>query len=135
MNKTFPVTASHEITLQQISDLLVTAFEGGSNYWVSSVHYTMPVKTEFLPDGAMNPKAQPRYAYVPLNEGGSILIKGDGMPEWKFLNMETIKSGIVLLGALEWANRHLVDIMNDNADAETADAFLQLCIFGELVYS
>lgn len=135
MNRTFPVLSSHEITLQQLSDLLVTAFEGGSNYWISSVHYTMPEKIDFLPDGAMNQKAQPRYSYVPLNEGGSILIKGDGMTEWKVLNMEAIKRGIFFLGAWEWSSRHLVNIVNDNADAETADVFLQLCIFGELVFS
>ena len=135
MTRAFCTSITHDITFEEISDLLITAFEGGSNYWIESIQYVDPPTVDFHPDSSYPGEKHNRYAYVPLCDGGAMLIKGDGVSGWKTLNKEAISRGLGLMEKLEWAQRHLVNIVNDNADAETADVFLQLCLFGELVYS
>jgi len=131
---TLTLSTHPDLTPQLVSDLLVTCFEGGSTYWMSGVQYTMPINTEWLPDNAMNPKGQPRYAYVPLNECGSILIKGDGVPGWKILNKETIIRGLKLLESDPVSAGNFCNITNESWDAGDADVFLQLCLFGSVVF-
>ena len=131
------VTAYLKIVVpkDKISGLLCTAFEGGSNYWMEGIRYTMPKHPTYKPcfeDGTPEPK----YLWVPLNEGGLVEIAiddGDGILKWFPLTLLAIQSGLAKMS--EKHPDHFKDFMEENDDAGTGDVFLQMCLFGEVVYS
>lgn len=104
-----------EITDEQIAYLLCSAREGGSNYWA-------------------------RFGHAPYNTAaGSILplklpVKIDDIEEGKSYRLDrgNVHKGCKLF--VTKGARHYADMVNDHADASTGDVFLQLCIFGELIY-
>jgi len=114
-----------------VSDLISTAFEGGSNYWASVVFAMAPTKYTFRCElFASDEKPHPFYDN-PLNEGGYVMIKPDGHKAAK-LNLESIEKGLELL-AEKFPNR-FVAICDEDYDAEDADVFLQLAILNEVVF-
>ena len=131
MTETIKITTELEVSRERISDLLCTAFEGGSNYWIGGVEYVMPDNPTFVP--TYNGKAYPKYLWVPLNDGGTIKIRPDGSPLWHHLGEFQIAAGLRLLSS-EYPE-HWQKFMTENEDAGTGDVFLQLCLFGEVKYS
>ena len=117
---------------KRIADLLVCAFEGGSNYWYMIVDYIEPPGEVFKSTGDQVFK----HCDYPLSEGGGVVIKDieddDEDAKTYTLNIETIKRGLAIMSA-KYPN-HFADFMNENDDAETGDVFLQCCLFGEIVY-
>ena len=94
---TISVNVKHEISLQRISDLLCSAFEGGSNYWYQIDKFIKPKNMSFRTD-----KDQIfRHLDYPLNEGGALIIsdiEGDlNEPPWKRLNLDAIKKGLQIM--------------------------------------
>ena len=118
----------HEIPKERVSDLLCDAFEGGSNYWYLLQDYK-------LPPGKKGKDFKFPHIEVPLFEGGSVIVDAPGDKEHsgKLLNLEAIQKGLQLLHDL-YCN-HFNDLLTDNDDADTGDVFLQLCLFGEVVFS
>jgi len=100
MSTGFEVTVKHQISHQRVSDLLCSAFESGSNYWISD-------------------------AYA-LGE--------DEIPKKRKLSYATIKRGLRLLSTTPAYAQHWADFLSENDDATTGDVFLQLCLYGEVVY-
>lgn len=126
-----PVTVTGRI----MSDLLISAFEGGSNYWVRSLRL-------FDRDGH-------RVAGLvdhPVQDLSSIVVVEDDNGKEHTLTMPgVVKPGQALgkhVSDLEVGLRimaekhtnHFTNLINDDADAETGDVFLQCCLFGEIVY-
>lgn len=104
------------VTDQNISDLLVACFEGGSNYWITSVEILGDEKGEFASDHVGN--------------GGEVTINVfEDKPET--LTRDKMRKGI---------QRAARDFhMNDRAfveahDADTADVALQLAVFDQVIY-
>lgn len=150
--KTFNITQT--ISTEQVYNLLISALEGGSNYWymIKSVQEPkMPYQfTDKLWEGmrAKDP-SYINHAEVPFNEGGALLIDDSNAddPELKStvrLDLERIQNGLSA-----WATdsqksdddktrtahpNHWRDFMTGNDDAVTADCFLQYCIFGKVIY-
>jgi hypothetical protein len=114
-----------------VSDLISTAFEGGSNYWASVVSTQSPTKIDFRSELFASDAEPHRYYDWPLNEGGSVTINADGEGEGE-LNLQSIEKGLELL-AEKYPNR-FVAICDENYDAEDADVFLQLVILNEVVF-
>ena len=129
----FQVEVTHKFTTEQIDDLLTCAFEGGSNYWYCIKRVVEPTeityKTSVFEDGIS-------YLTPVLNPGGALVIidKIDDYETAKeyFLNLETIQKGLDLM-AKEYPY-HMKNFIEENEDAETGDVFLQLCLFGEIVF-
>lgn len=118
-----PYTVNITITDQQIADLFVTAFEGGSNHWLQGVE-------EY--------KIQPRPDEGNWYEHGESF---DGPFHITFRTEEGLKTvdqsrvaDVLQLMADNYPYT-FTDIVNDNADADTADMFLQLAVFGDVIYS
>lgn len=109
---------------QMMSDLLCSAFEGGSNYWY------MIEKFEY-PEGKTRADFEYPHLEVPF-KGGSIKITADGEKKVYTLNRKALDKGWLLMRD-EYA-RHYADAMCGNADATTGDVFLQLCLFGDVVF-
>lgn len=129
----FTVTYQASITLEQVSSLLVSAFEGGSNSWYMIEEEILPTTWEFDSE----PKRENNKHWrqdVALNPGGALLIsdKNDEEHIPFRLDLESIQKGLDLMATQE--PRHFQDILDENADAETGDIFLQYCLFGEIVY-
>lgn len=142
------ITVTNDVTMKQLLNLLVGAWEGGSNYWYL-------VKDQILADGVsledIKPEPQgrchkevagegeyyPRYMVVPFIPGCSLVITSleddevNGKKEW-LLNLDTLAAGIQIM-ATKYP-RHFADFKNEDDDAETADVFLQVCLFGEIIY-
>jgi hypothetical protein len=109
-----PLGDSINLSADRISDLLVGAFEGGSNHWIKDIHFTSPATS-----------------YYPFDMAGSILVTDDEGGTHR-VNKHSIKHGLlIMLAAYPW---HFENIINENDDAETADVFLQCVCLGEIVY-
>lgn len=128
--KTF--TVSQTVTAEQISGALCSAFEGGSNYWYCIEERVEPTAWQFDSD----PKRDSGHwsQDYPLNPGGALLIS-DSLDEYHGtmrLDLETVQKGLTILAEnFSW---HFADLVGDNADANTGDAFLQCCLFGDILY-
>ena len=111
-------------------DLLCSAFEGGSNYWyfIEKVEY---------PRGKKRADFEYPHLEVPFLEGGRIIIRAEDHSNknhpkghWT-LDQAAIARGWKLM--IEEHPRHYADAMEDG-DATTGDVFLQLCLFGEVIF-
>ena len=115
--------------LDQIqSDLLCSAFEGGSNYWCR-------IKKINAPPGA---KMEYPHLEAPF-KGGEILVDAQGehnnsarLDKCWVLNKKALTSGWELMKN-KYA-RHYADAATGDADATTGDVYLQLCLFGEIIF-
>jgi len=112
------------VTPEAVANLIIAAFEGGSNYWIDKVRHI-----------SGNSNEKPYYADPQLYMDPDFLIEitdNDEEDRWN-LNQRAIVRGLDLLGSVAHG-RHLADFLSENDDAETADVFLQLCLFGDVVY-
>lgn len=119
---TLKIQVTVEITEEQIKDVLVTALEGGSNYW-----YELDIKA---------PKGTPYEDYITQQ-----VISGESIPVYDiedededrvplgFINLENMERGFYLYSK----DRDLVYLL-DGGDAEDADMWFQFTVMGEIVY-
>lgn len=119
-----------EVPDEIISNLLCSAFEGGSNYWLASTRVLEFPQSTF--DGDRFDRTT-----VPLQEFGKLLVvlqdeayKGKGCKY--VLDREGIDRGLKAMK--EKAPKHFGDMLAENGDADTGDVFLQCCLFGTVVY-
>ena len=119
----FTVTmAIPDITL---ADLLISAVEGGSNYWAKFREYDHGY-------GINGSTCEISRVHVEVCdvEGGS---KG-----FVDVTVETMARGLQTLANLsskgEMPGRHIANVINENWDAETADVVLQMALFGKVIY-
>lgn len=111
-----PVKTS--ISVERIEDMLCGAFEGGSNYWARLIVEGDDVKKE--------------DAYFGWLEQGILKVEDPEDEKTYPLDIESIKKGLKVMA--EKFTRHFNDFVNENDDAETADVFLQCCVFGDVIY-
>jgi len=133
----------NERMLSLTRDLLVTAFEGGSNYWylIESRHVPKGTKfADFREDGRMQPKdIYYHWSQLIPTSGGSlkISVKDDFVPEGKrelfTLDMKALNKGWRLLRQ-KHPKIYWRIVKDEDFDAEDADVFLQLALFGDVVY-
>lgn len=109
-----------EIEASVINDLIVTAVEGGSNYWAlitkKSANYLTSVGDEAI------------WVELMTDEGEYPCRVGVAQIE------EGIRRLVGLTKGHEWARRQMDNLLNENWDAETADVILQLAVLGDVVY-
>ena len=108
----------HKIPNEQIVDMLITAFEGGSNYWCLAAPYHPSKWAEQINSGRMKVKVYDREVEDDLL--GTV-------------TEQSIRRGIPLM------MRDYPDAYNrwmtGQYDAEDADIFLQLVTMGEVVFA
>jgi hypothetical protein len=127
------ITLNLDIKLQDVSDLLCSALEGGSNYWYMLEEKIEPKKWEY--DSDIQPAKGNHWTEdYPLNEGGALIISDqeDETHGNRRLDLPAIKKGLQIM-ATKFPG-HFSDILNENADATTGDVFLQCCLFGDVIY-
>ena len=123
----FEVVAKIQIEEQRVQDLLCCAMEGGSDYWIQSYKKVYPA-------GQTKASLGITYPHLELPFKGGSLVIDSGEPDYngKVLDMAAVRRGLHLLADKYpklWA-----DFMQENEDADTGDVFLQLCLFGSVIF-
>lgn len=129
MSVQFTTTIQHDITADMLRGLFITAFEGGSNYWLHAA---------VLKESANKPAEEPWYSDEPLFEASfKIELTYDNPDEGpdvisKIISEEDVQRGLDDLGRLyPFRARNIVE---DNIDAEDADVFLQVVLFEKIIF-
>lgn len=127
------------LSYQRISDILVGAFEGGSNYWMGSIKAITPIRKadiRSIGEKLGIEDAVATYQVIPFMEGNGVIIHesdpSSDTPKTLILNLESLAKGLDLMAQKH--SRHFADIVSENDDATTSDVLVQLAVFGELVY-
>jgi hypothetical protein len=120
---TYTFKPTLEVSVQDIEDLCCSALEGGINYWCAKIENDFSI----APDCSYGHEMMGRGYPVVLFEDHE---DGTYTPHW--WNRSSIERGMAVMATkYPW---HYANVINDNADAETADVFVQCALFGELVY-
>ena len=106
-------------TKEQKRDLLITAFEGGSNYWYL-VKLNINLSIEELIDKIF---LSEDFTIYDVEEPETIL---------GIINLEKLKKAEELMST-DYKNEYR-NIINENWDANSADIYFQLATMGEVVY-
>jgi hypothetical protein len=132
MEKKFKVSIEqiHEFTSEDINNLVVTALEGGINYWCRKAVIKLNLAGEY--DGITDedlPKVD--FASDAIGYGGTLILHEDETGEKLELTNEKMLKGIKMY--CEDNNESLSELL-DNHDAFTADSIIQYALFDEIVY-
>lgn len=125
------VEVATEIDEQTARDLLCSAWEGGSNYWCQVRGW------RYAHDAAKRAAKQIEFAHErPFLPGVTVVLTdatGEGGPKepWE-LNREKLIAGLQVM-ATKYP-KHFLNVLQENADAETGDVYLQCCLFGDIVF-
>lgn len=127
----FKVIHSLEVSDRSVADLLVSAFEGGSNYWIDRTDIVKKGNVEF---GSSKPMADDYYPWVVLAPMGSgeVRIYPTDDDKAYTLNRAALQRGLELMCSKY--PRRWSDFINEGDDADTGDVFLQLALLGDIVY-
>ncbi len=114
----FTIDSAHAISQEDIADILVTAFEGGCNYWIQSVTIDNPQHLS----GSY-------YASDVIGVNGQLTLH---MFEG---HNEVLTLPKFLHGYTQWFTQARAKGVNINdIDADQADVILQYALFGKLIY-
>ena len=126
-------------TETMVRDLLVSAFEGGSNYWYRIESKKLPPGTkekDFKEGGRMQDADQYYHPMqiIPTIPGGQLVIRdvSEGLGETAILDLGALKRGLILLK--EKYPRIWKRAMEGTADAADGDVYLQLSLFGKVIF-
>lgn len=133
-----PVRTSTFISCQRLRELLVGAFEGGSNYWYMIHSAELPPgleKRDFHEGGKMQGEEYFHWSQlIPTTKGCALLIvdlfEDHTMPV--VLNLLALRYGAQVMA--DKYPQHWANVISENDDAETSDVLLQCAVYGELVY-
>ena len=112
---------------QIIEDTLVSALEGGSNYWAVVIDMKNKKPQREKP-------YLPTYITTPLSKDGVLILRDNEEDEGKVLELtrEKIMQGIKVMA--EKYPKHFGDMIAENGDAITGDVLLQCALFREVKY-
>ena len=141
-NQTVKVTVPIEIPAQNIIDLFITAKEGGINYWAESMDF---FRTDVFDTKTQGRKSVDdllmRRADGHIGQGTiRIITDMDRKRGQRYIDFDLERSGGLddiqkAFGIMaDKYPKHFADFMADDIDATTADVFVQLCCFGEVVF-
>jgi len=135
------ITHKSDIPDERVKSLLCSALEGGSNYWyMIEEHVFAPGLSEAdFQEGGKYYDADWSSMLVyslPFTEGCGLVFSctedEDDTKRYR-LDRAALERGMQLMADKEF--RHFSNFMLEDDDCETGDVFLQLCLFGEVVYS
>lgn len=153
-NNKATIEIKQEIPLERVYSLLVSALEGGSNYWYMVQKEILPPMPYTFTDNIWMKEREKDARYIntceiALNEGGALMIDDERADEPEIKSPVRLDLDAIKKGLQAWATdamkpdddktrtahpHHWGDFLSENDDAETADCFLQYCIFGKVIY-
>jgi hypothetical protein len=126
----FSITTTIEVPTERVHNMIVSAFEGGSNEWLHGARFL-----------SGTPHTTPNlvwYGEESVFEGPvSFTATYDNPDEpdertMKTITQDDLRKGLEIMAAKYGS--HFADLLQENDDAETADVFLQCAILGDVVY-
>lgn len=132
------IKATTKFTDHQIKSLLCCGFEGGVGYWCQIKDYAFAeglTYEDFCKGGKMQGEEYWHPCQlVPMTPGCAVICieTEEEDPKPLTLNRTKIEVGLQLMA--DKFPRHFGNFMDDNADAETGDVFIQCCLLGDVVY-
>ncbi|HET6495150.1 MAG TPA: hypothetical protein VFH61_07285 [Thermoleophilia bacterium] len=134
----FVVETTRTLPKKSVQGLLVSAFEGGSNYWYGALDYDFGdsglTLADFRKGGSMTDPDDYFHPcqIVPFAEGCAVTLEVQGEPGRERLDLDAIKRGLERMALT--APEHFNNIDGPSEDATTGDVFLQCCLFGEVIF-
>lgn len=126
------ITIDLTITQKQLCDIVVTAFEGGANYWLhDAVLKSSKEKKEsglvwYGQEHLFTDDLKFEVGYdLPTEQEG----RGTGR---KLITMVDFKKGLQLMARAH--AKHFADFTTEDYDATTGDVFMQCVVLGDVVY-
>jgi hypothetical protein len=152
---TITVETTFEITDTMLYDMIVTVWEGGSNYWIDDYEFAKDKEDEALQKrvrdavdaSTLDDKEFLTGSPVPQRawKVGSIHLYAFLMFEPAILRIMPDGAEEIIVGRDDWSRgftimaekfpRHWQDFVNDNSDVITADVWFQCVCFGDVIYS
>ena len=130
---TVTINCNIDFPVQRVSDLLCCALEGGSNYWYEIDEFGEP-------PGWNKPLEETfRHLEYPTTPGGYIVISDYEDSKSKRINggkvdLNRLVEALQMMATDKRYSNHFNDFMQGNEDAITGDVFLQLAVFGDVIY-
>jgi hypothetical protein len=125
------ITTEHVFSKEEIADLIVTALEGGINYWCRKAVMKENAITKDYFNVLPEDQDKINYASDLISYGGTlILFDAESSDKWE-LDIDKMLKGI---------DMHCTNMkkspanLMDDYDANDADAIVQYAVFGELVF-
>lgn len=111
-----------------VADLLCAAFEGGSNYWIERVSAARlaPVQSDWV-----------HLSDVPSLGGALDIFVADPGDDHRMRGPRRLDAAACQRGLAIMAHKHaqhFADATSESSDATTGDVFLQLALFGEVIF-
>lgn len=120
------------LTPYDVYNMLVSAFEGGSNYWYWIGRKTCERMEAATEDMKGEPFVDRFLMAIQRGAKGINVLDCEDYTKLGTLTPESWAKAEKLL--IEKHRSHLGDILKENDDATTADVFFQLAVMGEIVY-
>lgn len=128
------VTMEMSFTNDRIKDLICSGMEGGIAYWARISEYVDPPEAPDL-NKLFTRSGSKLYKHnqYPLIPDAAVILEDaeTGEGPWRF-DLDAVKKGLQVMS--QKYPKHFADFMEENEDADTGDAFIQCCLFGETVY-
>lgn len=137
------IIVSVPINMGRVADLLCSAVDPGYeaiHYWgevqgrVEPTSWTFDARPVYKTPEEAEANINVHYRhYYPFNKGGALIIRDnedDG--ENYTLDFSAIEKGLSIM-ARDFP-KHFGDFLDDNDDNDTADVFVQCCLFGDVIY-
>jgi len=119
-----------------LENLFVTAIEGGSNYWCSfeeesiiTIRAVMPKSEEPCFSVACMRAVVEKGVKVPVYDA-----EDDSLEPIGYLDYSLFEERLNSMTEDEHMRKHLLDMVNEEYDANTADVIFQYLILNEVVY-
>ena len=121
---------SNRLTNQQLEDLFVTAYEVGSSYWCGISNEELKrARDGYKSDETLSPS---EFLFAALLAGEEFEFYDQESDDNWTLTLDKIKEGTEKF-ALD-CPEHYADALAESGDAETADAWFQVCLIGEITF-
>jgi hypothetical protein len=126
------VTKSHEFSAEDITDLIVTALEGGINYWCGKAEIVINAIPKTFAGVSAEDQSKVKYASDVIALGGKLKLTDveDEDESWE-LDLPKMLKGISMHCD---ANNIAPSDLMDNYDAGDADCIVQYALFNEIVF-
>ncbi|MBQ0142030.1 MAG: hypothetical protein KBT06_04400 [Prevotellaceae bacterium] len=134
-DKVISYTVEHQLTVNELKDVITTAVEGGIGYWACLLNDDADYQESFkelkeeMPDG-------PCYCdiiYRTIEKGKAVKFLDEEEDETYSLTYENLLNGIKLFEAKRGKSVHKC-LEEGDFDAIDGDAVFQYALFGELIY-
>ena len=125
------ILVSHEFSTQDISDLIVTALEGGINYWCRKAVIKKDENGKFF-GVSDEDQEKVKYASDVIGYGGTLILHDTESDDKWELTPENMVKGIT-----KYCDENRINPaeLMDDYDADTADSIVQYALFDELTFS